>query len=711
MSSIAGFAAAALDSLSPSQVDFIKNLPKAELHAHLNGSIPIATLKDLARDYPVDENQSDIVQSGLDKLHGVVLEQIHDFFSLFPAIYALTSTPEALRRATRAVLETFLDSKQCTYLELRSTPKATDAMSRMEYVRVVVDEVEKYSVDQAALIVSLDRRMDESVIAEVIEVAVTLRKEGRRVVGIDVCGDPLAGDMDVLEKHIRTAKAAGLGVTLHIAETVDNPGPETLRLLSYEPDRLGHATFLDDEAKEVVLQHPNMCIEICLSSNLLCKTVPTLDDHHIRYYLEKNHPVAICTDDILPFRNSMLGDVRSHYIWRDANLGLILREMASASFSQFGISLDGTIGAMFLGIVGASMLYGAENLQTYAYFRRYPRDHVLQKASVSLLWIIETLTLALAIHANYSILVTGWGNPFSLLDVIWSYQLQNVFNVLLIFFLHTLYAIRTYKLGRHFNRYLPYGAILCVVVEYGIGLWAIVSMYSVKQMVDLQSVLTGGPIMNEDLRVSLNTFFITSTCVDFILAFFMCACLYRCHSVFTETNSKIQKLMQYTIASGLATSACSMAMVISFWALPKAFVFAGIELLLPRLYANSYLAMLNIRIVRDKPTSAAATHSPLTSSTPSTNKLIPKVPLTVHVSTNTSIEKEDIETTMNLNEKGSPPISQHSQDSVISHPFHYASDASPETIFLAIKEDIERVGSHSNSTKQKPELEHDVWIL
>ena len=42
-----------------------------------------------------------------------------------------------------------------------------------------------------------------------------------------------------------------------------------MRLLSYKPDRLGHATFLDEEAKQVVLSNKT-CIEICLTSNLLC---------------------------------------------------------------------------------------------------------------------------------------------------------------------------------------------------------------------------------------------------------------------------------------------------------------------------------------------------------------------------------------------------------------------------------------------------------
>lgn len=85
-----------------------------------------------------------------------------------------------------------------------------------------------------------------------------------------------------------------------------------MTLLSCEPHRLGHATFLDDQAKELVLAR-GTCIEICLTSNILCafaptrieqwtltsdivrcKTVGRLEDHHIRYYLERNHPIAVC---------------------------------------------------------------------------------------------------------------------------------------------------------------------------------------------------------------------------------------------------------------------------------------------------------------------------------------------------------------------------------------------------------------------------------
>ncbi|KAH9481985.1 Adenosine deaminase-like protein [Psilocybe cubensis] len=320
MSSIGGAAAVALGTLTPEQILFLQSVPKAELHAHLNGSIPIPTLQELASEYleaRASSNKSsdaeisdELVTQGIEKLmQGPVLDEIHDFFRLFPAIYTLTSTPEALGRATRAVLSFFLDGTlpQCNYLELRSTPRATKWMDREKYLLTVLDEMERYDVDKVGLIVSLDRRMGGDVVAECLKIACKLRQEGKRVVGIDLCGDPTAGDMEMFSPYFTEAKRFGLGLTLHIAETLQNTEEETLKLLSYDPDRLGHATFLNEEAISVVLEK-KMCIEICLSSNLLCKTVTTLESHHILQYLKAGHPISICTDDILPFRTSLLAE-------------------------------------------------------------------------------------------------------------------------------------------------------------------------------------------------------------------------------------------------------------------------------------------------------------------------------------------------------------------------------------------------------------------
>ncbi|KAF5381891.1 hypothetical protein D9757_007598 [Collybiopsis confluens] len=321
-STIAGPAALALSSLSRSQISFIENLPKGELHAHLNGCVPLSVLRHLAESYEPDGDPSRPslaqITAGLHTLESFDLDDIHGFFGAFRTIYALIATREALATATRAVLSQFLDSPspneppECVYLELRTTPRHTSTLSVEDYIDCVLSEVERYTPNQAALILSLDRRMpldgdDTAVtISKVVAEAIRLKNDGRRVVGLDLCGDPLAGDMSLLEPYIAKAKTAGLGITLHIAETLRNSPEETLQLLSYGPHRLGHATFLDEEAKAKVVKD-KIGIEICLSSNLM-QTVPTLSAHHITHYLEQNHPIAICTDDTLPFRNSLKGE-------------------------------------------------------------------------------------------------------------------------------------------------------------------------------------------------------------------------------------------------------------------------------------------------------------------------------------------------------------------------------------------------------------------
>jgi adenosine deaminase len=218
----------ALKTLTPAQIQFLQMIPKAELHAHLNGSIPIATLKELASEYLGSSASSsksiisnETIKLGIESLTtGPSLEKINDFFFLFPSIYALTSTPTALARATRAVLNTFLDgtTPQCQYLELRTTPRQTEAMDREQYLRVVLAEMKRYKREQVALIVSFDRRMDHDVLRDCIRIACKLKSEGERVVGVDLCGDPMAGKMNEFGPYFAQAKQVGLGVTMHIAE-------------------------------------------------------------------------------------------------------------------------------------------------------------------------------------------------------------------------------------------------------------------------------------------------------------------------------------------------------------------------------------------------------------------------------------------------------------------------------------------------------------
>jgi len=292
------------------------------------------------------DHTSPVIQQGLQALENdVILAKITDFFSLFPAIYALTSNPENVTLAAEAVLEDFLDSAdgkppQCTYLELRTTPRQTDAMTKREYLKAVMKAMEKYTPEQCNLIVSVDWRMSAEQAMETVELAIDLFKAGERIVGIDLCGDFQNAIPANTTPALERAREAGLPLTVHIAEASFNPQAETDALLALHPSRLGHATFLNSSSQEIVLAR-GAPIELCLSSNLLCKTVPSLDDHHIKYWIEKRHPVAICTDDTLPFRTSLLAEYALLLAKPPLGLGLSreqIAEMAADSLRSSFVS-------------------------------------------------------------------------------------------------------------------------------------------------------------------------------------------------------------------------------------------------------------------------------------------------------------------------------------------------------------------------------------
>jgi adenosine deaminase len=71
---------------------------------------------------------------------------------------------------------------------------------------------------------------------------------------------------------------------------------EHASMLTIPPDRLGHATHLDSVSKDIIYSK-NIPIEMCMTSNVLCNTVKSYHEHHIRDFLFMGHTCCICTDD------------------------------------------------------------------------------------------------------------------------------------------------------------------------------------------------------------------------------------------------------------------------------------------------------------------------------------------------------------------------------------------------------------------------------
>ncbi|EED84759.1 predicted protein [Postia placenta Mad-698-R] len=85
-------------------------------------------------------------------------------------------------------------------------------------------------------------------------------------------------------------------------------------------------------------------------------------------------------------------------------------------------AFDTSFGAMLLGVLMSSILFGITNLQVYIYFKTYTKDPLWTKFSVCALWTIDALCVAFSFHLIYQYFITNYFNPVALLVINWSFK-------------------------------------------------------------------------------------------------------------------------------------------------------------------------------------------------------------------------------------------------------------------------------------------------
>jgi hypothetical protein len=112
---------------------FCKNLPKAELHAHLHGSIRLATLRDFVQTSIPVKDSADAVAVIRDVLPSAT-RSLRDCFRIFDLIHKVVTDPSAVERITREYLDDCAE-ENIFYVELRTTPRAITSPGTPEHLR------------------------------------------------------------------------------------------------------------------------------------------------------------------------------------------------------------------------------------------------------------------------------------------------------------------------------------------------------------------------------------------------------------------------------------------------------------------------------------------------------------------------------------------------------------------------------------------------
>jgi len=287
---------------------FIRRVPKAELHLHLEGTVTPETLVELSA-------RHDAAPLDLDQARE--LFRYRDFTGFLMAFKAVTEhlrTAEDYELITWRMLERLARQgvvhaevyvsvgvvyywRRCAFEPLfegmeRARQRAEAELGITCYW--IFDAVRHFGVEEAG---------------RVFRKAAELRGEFPSIIGIGIGGDERRTGAEPFRDLYAEAREAGLRLTAHAGETA---GPESIwAALNIGAERLGHGlTAIHDAELMEVLVERQVPVEICITSNVRTGCCVRLEEHPMRRYFDLGMMVTLNSDDPALFGSDLEGEYR-----------------------------------------------------------------------------------------------------------------------------------------------------------------------------------------------------------------------------------------------------------------------------------------------------------------------------------------------------------------------------------------------------------------
>ncbi|HEN6666223.1 TPA: adenosine deaminase [Streptococcus agalactiae] len=275
----------------------LKELAKAELHCHLDGSLSLPAIRKLA-------NMADIILPNSDKeLRKYVIapaqtESLVDYLKTFEFIRPLLQTKEALRFAAydvarQAALENVI------YIEIRFAPELSmdKGLTASDTVFAVLeglaDTQKEFNIVARALVCGM-RQSSHKTTKEIIKHIVDLAPKG--LVGFDFAGDEFSYPTDSLVDLIQEVKRSGYPMTLHAGEC--GCAKHIADSLNLGIKRMGHVTALTGQRALIKrFVEEDAVAEMCLTSNLQTKAASSIQSFPYQELYDAGGKITINTDN------------------------------------------------------------------------------------------------------------------------------------------------------------------------------------------------------------------------------------------------------------------------------------------------------------------------------------------------------------------------------------------------------------------------------
>jgi adenosine deaminase/aminodeoxyfutalosine deaminase len=276
--------------------DFLLELPKAELHLHLEGSVEPETLHELDPASTLEECRALYSYADFDA-----------FLKAFGAVGKRLRTPADYALATRRLLER-LAAQNVRYVEI-TLAAGVVLWKTQEFAPIfeAVREAARGSPVEVRWILDAVRQFGVEQAMRVAELAAERTDQG--VVAYGIGGSEERGPAAWFTEVFAFARRAGLRLTAHAGESM---GPESVwAALDLGAERIGHgiASAQDPDLMRH-LRENDIPLEICITSNLVTGVVKRLKEHPIRKLYDAGVPIVLNTDDPAMFGCTLTDEYR-----------------------------------------------------------------------------------------------------------------------------------------------------------------------------------------------------------------------------------------------------------------------------------------------------------------------------------------------------------------------------------------------------------------
>lgn len=274
-------------------------LPLLDLHRHLDGSIRLETVLEVAAEQGIA-----LPGDSLESLrpHVVVEGRAAGLMDFIGRFRWLTTILHDLDTCRRVAYENVQDAGRegIDYVELRFSPwfmAETHGLDPAGVVEAVADGVVAAERDigvRAQIIGIMSRTYDTETCHRELDALLAHRDH---LVAVDLAGDEMQFPADLFREHFRRAREAGLRVTVHAGE-VDGAGSVWAAIRELGASRIGHGIHsLEDPALVEYLGRERIGLEIAITSNVQIGVVRDYAEHPVKRILEAGILANLNTDD------------------------------------------------------------------------------------------------------------------------------------------------------------------------------------------------------------------------------------------------------------------------------------------------------------------------------------------------------------------------------------------------------------------------------